>query len=56
MTAPAEDPRGGEGHNHVTRDIKPVGECPACDEYWGTDWGNPRPPAGDRAQPTEELR
>ncbi len=21
------------GHNHVTRDIKPQGECPACDKY-----------------------
>lgn len=20
-------------HNHMTRDIKPVGECPACDAY-----------------------
>lgn len=20
-------------HNHVTRDIKPKGQCPACDEY-----------------------
>ena len=20
-------------HNHVTRDIKPLGECPACDAY-----------------------
>ena len=23
-------------HNHVTRDIKPVGMCPACDRYWST--------------------
>jgi len=21
-------------HNHVTRDIKPRGACPACDRYW----------------------
>ncbi|WNM72856.1 hypothetical protein SEA_REDFOX_69 [Arthrobacter phage RedFox] len=21
-------------HNHVTRDIKPRGKCPACDGYW----------------------
>lgn len=21
-------------HNHVTRDIKPKGSCPACDGYW----------------------
>lgn len=21
------------GHNHVTRDIKPLGKCPGCDEY-----------------------
>ncbi len=20
-------------HNHVTRDIKPLGQCPACDRY-----------------------
>lgn len=20
-------------HNHITRDIKPKGECPSCDEY-----------------------
>ena len=24
-------------HNHVTRDIKPSGECPACDLYWSND-------------------
>jgi hypothetical protein len=23
----------GNRHNHITRDIKPQGECPACDEY-----------------------
>jgi len=22
-----------EKHNHVTRDIKPLGQCPACDNY-----------------------
>lgn len=22
-------------HNHATRDIKPPGECPACDEHHG---------------------
>lgn len=22
-------------HNHVTRDIRPPGECPACDDYLG---------------------
>ena len=21
-------------HNHVTRDIKPYGQCPVCDDYW----------------------
>lgn len=21
-------------HNHVTRDIKPFGRCPSCDQYW----------------------
>lgn len=20
-------------HNHITRDIKPLGQCPGCDEY-----------------------
>lgn len=23
-----------EHHNHTTRDIKALGECPACDAYW----------------------
>lgn len=23
-------------HNHVTRDIKPKGQCPGCDTYWVT--------------------
>jgi hypothetical protein len=23
----------GPRHNHMTRDIKPLGACPACDEY-----------------------
>ena len=23
----------GNRHNHVTRDIKPPGQCPGCDEY-----------------------
>lgn len=22
-----------ELHNHITRDIKPLGQCPACDRY-----------------------
>lgn len=21
-------------HWHITRDIKPKGQCPACDQYW----------------------
>lgn len=21
-------------HNHMTRDIKPPGQCPGCDRYW----------------------
>lgn len=26
-------------HNHITRDIKPVGECPSCDKYHAlSDW------------------
>lgn len=24
-------------HNHITRDIKKLGECPACDVYWKRD-------------------
>lgn len=24
-------PERRPGHNHVTRDIKPYGQCPACD-------------------------
>lgn len=23
-------------HNHITRDIKGPGQCPACDHYWET--------------------
>jgi hypothetical protein len=31
----ADDPRpAGRTHNHFTRDIKPLGQCPGCDEYW----------------------
>ena len=26
-----------ERHNHMTRDIKPMGECPACDVTHGCD-------------------
>ena len=26
-----------EQHNHATRDIKPSGECPACDHYRQTN-------------------
>lgn len=25
---------GEQQHNHLTRDIKPVGKCPGCDEFW----------------------
>lgn len=25
--------RDGSLHNHITRDIKPLGKCPACDHY-----------------------
>ena len=25
--------RGDEKHNHITRDIKSKGKCPACDRY-----------------------
>lgn len=30
MAAQPKTPR----HWHITRDIKPRGECAACDEYW----------------------
>jgi hypothetical protein len=23
-------------HNHITRDIRPEGQCPACDIYWAS--------------------
>lgn len=26
-------PHGTARHNHVTRDIKPYGSCPGCDDY-----------------------
>jgi hypothetical protein len=26
-------------HNHMTRDIKPHGQCPACDEYHALEAG-----------------
>lgn len=29
MASTAPDRR----HNHITRDIKPIGMCPACDDY-----------------------
>lgn len=29
----AVTPENVEGHNHITRDIKPLGQCPACDRY-----------------------
>jgi hypothetical protein len=29
-TPPHERPQ----HNHITRDIKAEGKCPACDAYW----------------------
>lgn len=27
-------PNRGPRHWHITRDIKPRGECAACDDYW----------------------
>lgn len=29
-------------HNHPTRDIKPRGECPACDTWWDHEEGRKR--------------
>lgn len=26
-------------HNHLTRDIKPLGECPSCDEHYVAERG-----------------
>lgn len=37
MTITTVPPR----HNHVTRDIKPPGQCPACDQFSGEH--QPRP-------------
>ena len=34
-----------ERHNHFTRDIKPLGQCPACDRYH--DKHTPPPPASE---------
>lgn len=35
-------------HNHVTRDIKPRGQCPGCDRYWdGVQIPGPLPPRED---------
>ena len=44
-------------HTHLTRDMKPLGECPACDEYhryvpddvWYPAEPEPPPKAGQRA-------
>jgi hypothetical protein len=38
---------GPRRHNHLTRDIKPPGICPACDDYWVTV-PLKRGPAADR--------
>jgi hypothetical protein len=37
-----EDPYKVVRHNHLTRDIKPKGTCPACDRYhaWHEDNGS----------------
>ncbi len=42
-------------HNHVTRDIKPIGQCPACDRYH--DQHIPKPEKiGERAHlPITEI-
>lgn len=29
----------GPQHNHDTRDIKPLHQCPACDAYWAKEMG-----------------
>lgn len=34
-------------HNHVTRDIKPYGQCPGCDVYW-SNAKDPNPRVNDR--------
>ena len=31
-----------EKHNHITRDIKPLGECPSCDKYHNRNKEKPR--------------
>lgn len=32
--ATRKSPKSGEKHNHVTREIRVYGKCPACDNYW----------------------
>lgn len=41
------DPTTSEGerlkHNHLTRDLKPIGACPACDAYRKRLLSGPKP-------------
>lgn len=39
------------GHNHVTRDVKPPGVCPACDEYHAS-----QEPAAEPSSARYEVR
>ena len=39
-------------HNHITRDIKPLGQCPACDEYHARNKINCEPDGNVHAVPT----
>jgi predicted amidophosphoribosyltransferase len=44
-------------HNHVTRDIKPLGKCPACDEYHDRNMPKPAAPVcAECGQPTDLHR
>ena len=38
-------------HNHLTRDIKPPGQCPGCDVHRGQEPPDPRLASGDAHDP-----
>jgi len=42
-------------HNHITRDIKPLGQCPACDAYHDRHIPKPTPPATHPENVSQKL-
>ena len=50
MAAPPEDYVGSPRHNHMTRDVKPEGDCEAC------DYGRAMSALADRVQPDAAFR